>query len=260
MTRCLEILPPWALQKKLYSACTRYLFCHPRFFLFHLFIMIMFILVWFIGGGFHMLELCRSMYNSLWNKFFRFIWMHFTLPFFLCVQFLNLHIPGVLDHKMFLRGNCSSGIKVLLYLFQVDMGLFRHARCSLVPFRWCARNWKMLRGSHQLAQSYLHLDHICYQKHLTACFSSSSLSTQGDLRMVVAAEAAKFIDCGDPKTRNMLSESFLVYEDFITKEEEDSLLAELEPYLRKLRYESSHWDDVSILWCKEQRWLVYKHR
>lgn len=37
----------------------------------------------------------------------------------------------------------------------------------------------------------------------------------------------------------------LVYEDFLTESEEKTLLDEIEPYLKRLRYEFDHWDDVS---------------
>lgn len=33
--------------------------------------------------------------------------------------------------------------------------------------------------------------------------------------------------------------------DFITEEEESKLLEEIEPYMKRLRYEFDHWDDVS---------------
>ncbi|GAB6032747.1 hypothetical protein CHUAL_011615 [Chamberlinius hualienensis] len=36
----------------------------------------------------------------------------------------------------------------------------------------------------------------------------------------------------------------IVHEDFISEEEEESMLKELEPYMKRLRYESSHWDDA----------------
>lgn len=36
----------------------------------------------------------------------------------------------------------------------------------------------------------------------------------------------------------------LVYKDFISVREEEALLNEIEPYLKRLRYETSHWDDV----------------
>lgn len=36
-------------------------------------------------------------------------------------------------------------------------------------------------------------------------------------------------------------------ENFISPTEEESFLKELEPYLKRLRYEFDHWDDV-IIW------------
>lgn len=45
--------------------------------------------------------------------------------------------------------------------------------------------------------------------------------------------------------RSKLVNSMLVYPNFITKEEESCILQEIEPYLSRLHYENSHWDDVS---------------
>ena len=36
-----------------------------------------------------------------------------------------------------------------------------------------------------------------------------------------------------------------VYDDFINENEEQSMYDEVHPYLRRLRYEFDHWDDVS---------------
>uniref|UniRef100_A0A1I7TGL0 2OG-FeII_Oxy_2 domain-containing protein n=1 Tax=Caenorhabditis tropicalis TaxID=1561998 RepID=A0A1I7TGL0_9PELO len=42
--------------------------------------------------------------------------------------------------------------------------------------------------------------------------------------------------------------------DFITEEEEKSLLVEVEPHMKRLRYEKSHWDDAIHLYReREQR-------
>lgn len=38
-----------------------------------------------------------------------------------------------------------------------------------------------------------------------------------------------------------------VVADFLTEEDERSLFEEIEPYMRRLRYEFDHWDDVSEL-------------
>lgn len=41
-----------------------------------------------------------------------------------------------------------------------------------------------------------------------------------------------------------------VRENFISEEEEDAIFKEVEPGLRKKRYEFDHWDDVSnVFWC-----------
>jgi hypothetical protein len=37
----------------------------------------------------------------------------------------------------------------------------------------------------------------------------------------------------------------LVHENFINEQEENSLLEEIEPYLKRMRYEFEHWDNVS---------------
>lgn len=42
-----------------------------------------------------------------------------------------------------------------------------------------------------------------------------------------------------------LINSMTVYENFLGENEEEQILAEIEPYLNKLRYEFAHWDDVS---------------
>lgn len=36
--------------------------------------------------------------------------------------------------------------------------------------------------------------------------------------------------------------------DFISEEEETQLFEEVEPYMKRLRYEFDHWDDVNQLW------------
>lgn len=49
----------------------------------------------------------------------------------------------------------------------------------------------------------------------------------------------------DPETEEMVKSGVKVYENFVTEEEEGSLMAEIEPQFKRLRYENSHWDDVS---------------
>lgn len=59
-------------------------------------------------------------------------------------------------------------------------------------------------------------------------------------------ESPSWIDASDSNTLSDLTDSFIVYNDFITEDEEKSLMNELEPYMRRLRYERDHWDDVSV--------------
>jgi len=51
----------------------------------------------------------------------------------------------------------------------------------------------------------------------------------------------------DTVAEKHVSQSLRVYEDFISEDEEKCLFDEVEPYLRRLKYEHDHWDDVSDL-------------
>ena len=42
----------------------------------------------------------------------------------------------------------------------------------------------------------------------------------------------------------LLRKDMLVFPNFINQEEETSLFTEIEPYLKKLKYEHDHWDKV----------------
>ncbi|XP_023247124.1 alpha-ketoglutarate-dependent dioxygenase alkB homolog 7, mitochondrial isoform X2 [Copidosoma floridanum] len=44
--------------------------------------------------------------------------------------------------------------------------------------------------------------------------------------------------------KEKLHSNMTIYENFISDEEEKSLLDELEPYLKRMRYEYSHWDNM----------------
>lgn len=46
--------------------------------------------------------------------------------------------------------------------------------------------------------------------------------------------------------RNDLLGDMQIIPDFITEPEEQALLSEVEPFMKKLRYEFDHWDDVRI--------------
>lgn len=50
----------------------------------------------------------------------------------------------------------------------------------------------------------------------------------------------------DPKYATELINSMTVHNDFLGENEERSLLDEILPYMRTLRYEFNHWDNVCI--------------
>lgn len=55
---------------------------------------------------------------------------------------------------------------------------------------------------------------------------------------------SEVINTDDEQTYEILSKDMQVYKDFITIEEEEGLLKEVENHLKRLRYEYDHWDDV----------------
>lgn len=55
------------------------------------------------------------------------------------------------------------------------------------------------------------------------------------------------IECNDPELKPVFDTDLQIIENFISVDEEASLLAEIEPYIKRLRYEYDHWDDVNTL-------------
>lgn len=52
------------------------------------------------------------------------------------------------------------------------------------------------------------------------------------------------IECSDLETRNLIRKDVQVISDFVTEDEEKQLFEEVEPYLKRSRYQTSHWDGV----------------
>ncbi|XP_033219512.1 alpha-ketoglutarate-dependent dioxygenase alkB homolog 7, mitochondrial [Belonocnema kinseyi] len=66
----------------------------------------------------------------------------------------------------------------------------------------------------------------------TALFSNSSIET---------------INKNEENSENWKKElhaTMKIFPDFLTQQEEDSILKEMDPYLKRLRYEFSHWDNA----------------
>lgn len=59
----------------------------------------------------------------------------------------------------------------------------------------------------------------------------------------------EFLKLSRNDTENLVN-SMTVHNDFISEAEEASLLNEIEPYMKRLRYEFDHWDNVSSRSCK----------
>ncbi len=61
------------------------------------------------------------------------------------------------------------------------------------------------------------------------------------------------IEASDPVVFETLKKSMIVKEDFLSQDEEKSLLDEIEPYMKKLRYEYDHWDDAIHAYRETER-------
>ncbi|XP_029650215.1 LOW QUALITY PROTEIN: alpha-ketoglutarate-dependent dioxygenase alkB homolog 7, mitochondrial-like [Octopus sinensis] len=77
-------------------------------------------------------------------------------------------------------------------------------------------------------------------------FTSNSLCKRGTVSM--NGDCSKWwerlLSASDPDTEKLLQDNVEIHEDFLSLEEHESLLAEIEPYLKRLRYEYDHWDDA----------------
>ncbi|KAK3612311.1 hypothetical protein CHS0354_011029 [Potamilus streckersoni] len=82
------------------------------------------------------------------------------------------------------------------------------------------------------------------QTRLFYSASSFHAELQKDTSRQTNVHASDYLQANDEDTQIVLSTSMKVYDNFISQEEEGSILNEIEPYLRRLRYETSHWDDA----------------
>lgn len=85
------------------------------------------------------------------------------------------------------------------------------------------------------------------QRQSFRTMSSVSRNVQISPALASMPESYDYIDCKDPETYKVMTNDMLVYKDFISEEEEQSLFAEIEPYIKRLRYEIDHWDNVGLL-------------
>ena len=74
---------------------------------------------------------------------------------------------------------------------------------------------------------------------------SYSVQNVSEGSAVTAEQWKSYLTASDPETESILAKDMLVFPDFLSQAEEESLLKEVEPYMKRLRYEFDHWDNVS---------------
>lgn len=79
-------------------------------------------------------------------------------------------------------------------------------------------------------------DKFLIAKH---CFASMSSETN-----------SSHIETSDPIVLETMKKFMIVKEDFLSESEENSLLSEVQPYMKRLRYEFDHWDNVIYFFFK----------
>lgn len=62
---------------------------------------------------------------------------------------------------------------------------------------------------------------------------------------IIKRPLSTYCDTIHTDLKHEIVSNMLVHENFINEQEENSLLEEIEPYLKRMRYEFEHWDNVS---------------
>lgn len=65
-------------------------------------------------------------------------------------------------------------------------------------------------------------------------------------KLTTRTNSNTLLECNDIEIRTVLEKDLILIEDFINEKEEESILSEIEPYVKKLRYEYDHWDQVNF--------------
>uniref|UniRef100_A0A6M2D1J9 Putative transcription factor collier-like protein ovary overexpressed n=1 Tax=Rhipicephalus microplus TaxID=6941 RepID=A0A6M2D1J9_RHIMP len=77
------------------------------------------------------------------------------------------------------------------------------------------------------------------------CSAQIDVANASKGRAVLTEEyVSAHFEGSDANTLAEVAQSMTVYDDFVTPEEESTLFAEIEPQYKRMRYESSHWDDA----------------
>ena len=86
--------------------------------------------------------------------------------------------------------------------------------------------------------------HPFIEHNYSRCSRFLALRRQSSTAPSVTVQS--YIHATDDKALNDIQNSFSIIPDFISEDEETVLYEEVQRYLKKLRYEFDHWDNVSI--------------
>lgn len=77
-------------------------------------------------------------------------------------------------------------------------------------------------------------------------FGSQSSANDLSAKNLENSDCLDFHDKFDSDQMKNVADSMIIYNNFLSVEEEESVFAEIQPYIKRLRYEFDHWDDVSF--------------
>lgn len=78
-------------------------------------------------------------------------------------------------------------------------------------------------------------------------FGSQSSVCDSSAKHLESSDCFDFHDKFDAEQMKNVVSSMIIHSDFLSVEEEQSVFAEVQPYMKKLRYEFDHWDDVRMI-------------
>uniref|UniRef100_A0A1B6LUG8 Alpha-ketoglutarate-dependent dioxygenase AlkB-like domain-containing protein n=1 Tax=Graphocephala atropunctata TaxID=36148 RepID=A0A1B6LUG8_9HEMI len=93
------------------------------------------------------------------------------------------------------------------------------------------------RGNHLIYHNSKLLENV---QHVVCCFKNFN-------NYIGPNESSSFIEFGNSvseEEKPEISKNMLIIDSFLSTEEEKSLLIEIEPYMKRLHYEFSHWDNA----------------
>ena len=80
------------------------------------------------------------------------------------------------------------------------------------------------------------------EQHRSFCSSKTFSSSENHNTNI---QLPYFADTESTECAKLLNHDMIVMEDFISEDEEQELLKEIQPHFARKRYEYDHWDDVS---------------